>query len=250
MRRRTSSGGLSWRAMSRLTFYADESGTDSDSPVAVVGGLLLRFPDFFWLDVGWRRVQSKYGIMDPIHMREFGAHGAFSRFSADAMRCLFADLVCIINEHKHASVAATLDTKTYRRVFEGITKLSMYGACFAQLAMMNDVAAPLNDYHEPILYVLEDGNSYKKDIVEARVTLALPSLKTIEFCSDTSLCALQAADVVTWSVRRRLAAHFPIGFEPLQGLLDKHHWDLAYNEEWMVGVADSIREAGASETNE
>jgi hypothetical protein len=32
--------------MPTLTFYADESGPDSDSPIAVVGGLLLRPEDF------------------------------------------------------------------------------------------------------------------------------------------------------------------------------------------------------------
>ena len=238
--------------MPRLTFYADESGTDSDSPMAVVGGLLLRPEDFFWLDVEWRRVQSKYGITCPIHMREFGPHGVFKEISAATKMCLFADLVCIMNEHKHASIAATLVTETYLRVFERITNLSMYGACFAQLAMMNDVVARLNDHHEPIPYLLDDGNSYKKDIIEAQRVLAskLPSLKTIEFSSDTTLCALQAADVVTWSVRRRLAGHFPSEFEPLQALFDKHHSDLDYREEWMVSVANSIRKAESSKTTE
>lgn len=235
--------------MPRLTFYADESGTDSDSPIAVVGGLLLRPEDFCWLDLEWKRAQSKPGITEPIHMKEFGPHGVFKEISVDAKRRLFADLVCIINEHKLASVAATLVTETYRKVFAGTTKLSMYGACFAQLAIMNDVESRLNDYHEPISYVLDDGNSYKKDIIEAKSALALPSLKTIVFSSDRSLCALQAADVVTWSVRRQLAGYFPSGFEPLQGLFDKHHLDLDYRDEWMAGVADSIRKAAGPETN-
>jgi hypothetical protein len=217
--------------------------------MAVVGGLLLRPEDFFWLDVEWRRVQSKHGIMYPVHMREFTPNGVFRGISAAERRRLFVDLVRIINEHKLASVAATLVTATYRRVFNGITNLSMYGACFAQLALMNDVEARLNDYHEPIPYVLDDGNPYKKDIIEARGTLALPSLETIEFCSDASLCALQAADVVSWSVRRKLAGRFLSEFEPLLGLFDKHHLDLDYGEEWMVGVADSNRKAAGPETN-
>jgi hypothetical protein len=166
----------------------------------------------------------------------------------DAPQGLFADLVSVINEHKVASVAATLDAETYRRVFTGVTKLSMYGACFAQLAIINDIYARKNDYHEPIPYVLDRGNSYQSHITEAKLTLALPSLKTIDFCSDTSQCALQAADVITWSVRRRLAGHFPSGFEPLQQLFDGHHRDIEYNEEWMVGVADSMRKAEGSET--
>ena len=176
-------------------------------------------------------------------------HGVFRGISADARRCLFADLVCIVNEHKCASVAATLASEAYHRVFKGLTKRSMYGACFAQLAMMNDVESRLNDHHQLIPYVLDDGNSYKNDIIEAGRILRLPSLKTVEFCTDTSLCALQAADVVTWSVRRRLAGQFPSGLEPLQGLFDKHHLDLDYREEWMVGVADShrLRQAAARE---
>jgi hypothetical protein len=227
----------------------EANGTDSDSPIAVVGGLLLRFKDFTWLDVEWRKVQSKHGITHPIHMREFGPDGDFAETSADARRRLFADLVSVINEHKVASVAVTLDAEKYRRVFTGITNLSMYGACFAQLAIINDVYARKNDYHEPIPYVLNDGNSGKSHIAEAKRALALPSVKTIEFCSDTFLCALQAADVVSWSVRRRLAGQFPSGLEPLQGLFNEHHLDLEYNEELMVGVADSIRNAGGSETN-
>jgi hypothetical protein len=111
--------------MCMLTFYADESGTDSHSPIAVVGGLLLRPTGFFWLDVEWRKVQSKYGTNQPIHMREFGAHGAFGKFPADERQRLLADLVCIINEHKVASAAATLDTEKYRGVFAGITDYSL-----------------------------------------------------------------------------------------------------------------------------
>jgi hypothetical protein len=63
--------------MAALTFYADESGPDSDSEFAVVGGLLLHPRDFFWLDVKWKNALARHAITLPIHMREFGAHGAF-----------------------------------------------------------------------------------------------------------------------------------------------------------------------------
>src|ERR1700693_2950591 len=116
--------------MAALTFYADESGPDSDSEFAVVGGLLLHPRDFFWLDVKWKEALARHAITLPIHMREFGAHGAFRGLSRDELKSLLTDLVAIINEHKHASLAATLVTEQYRRIFHGIAKLSMYGACF------------------------------------------------------------------------------------------------------------------------
>jgi hypothetical protein len=101
--------------MSRLTFYADESGTDGDSPIAVVGGLLLRFEDFTWLEVEWRKVQSKHGITQPIHMREFGPHGDFAETSVDARQHLFTDLVSVINEHKRAQLSTPGSIVAYSR---------------------------------------------------------------------------------------------------------------------------------------
>jgi hypothetical protein len=231
--------------MSSLTFYADESGTDSNSAVAVVGGLLLSPKGYFWLNMEWRHVQEKYGISTPIHMREFGSDRALGTVPAAARRCLLAELVRVINENKVASVAATLDSSAYKRVFQGITKLSMYAACFAQLVMMNDAEASLSAHSECISYVLDRGNNHRSHLLEAQRQLAprWPSLASIDFADDSSSCALQAADVVAWSVRRKLAGGFPSGYEALQALFDRHHRDLPYHEEWMVGVADLIRGA-------
>jgi hypothetical protein len=142
-------------AMSTLEFYADESGTHSNSKAAVVGGLLLRPKDLFWLSEEWEKVLKQYEISIPIHMREFGRHGALGKIVPEAKRCLFTQLVRIINDNKRASVAATLAADEYRRVFEGITELSMYGACFAQLVMMNDAHAELNAHRERIPYILD-----------------------------------------------------------------------------------------------
>lgn len=227
--------------MSTLEFYGDESGTDSNSKAAVVGGLLLRHQDFFWLSVEWEKVLRQYSISTPIHMREFGEHGALGQIASK--RNLFAQLVRIINDNKIASVTATLAADEYRRVFDGITELSMYGACFAQLVMMNDAHAKLNAHRERIPYILDDGNNHKKDVVQAKRELApkWPSLAMVSFSTDSSLCALQAADVVVWSVQRRLENRLNGVYEPLDALFDQHHWDLEYDKEWMVGVADSIR---------
>jgi hypothetical protein len=181
-------------------------------------------------------------------MREFGKHQRFGSITEAARRALFTDLVRVVNEYKMYSVAATLTSEHYRRAFDGVTAFSMYGACFVQLAMMNDILTPKHHDYFAISYILDDGNCYKHDVIDAyaRMKSTLYSLDTIEFRKDESLNALQAADMVSWSVRRRLAGTFPLGYEPLQEVfVEDHHLDVPYLEEWMQGVADALRKSGA-----
>jgi hypothetical protein len=161
----------------------------------------------------------------------------------DARRALFADLVHIINDHKRASVGAVLASEVYRRVFAGVTDMSMYAACFAQTALANDILAPTSSYKGPIDYVLDDGNSYKKDVREGYGVLQSKgvNLGALSFEKDDSNCALQAADMISWTVRRTLSAALPVGFEPLSGLLGEYHVEVPYKQEWMQEVADELR---------
>jgi hypothetical protein len=98
----------------------------------------------------------------------------------------------------------------------------------------------------PLSFVLDDGNPNKKHIVEGKPVLlkAYPRVVGIEFLSDHNVNALQAADVLSWAVRRDLSGGtFGSGFEPLKGLFDQHHLNFNYEEEWMRGVADKLRAA-------
>lgn len=61
--------------------YIDESGTDSNLPIAVVAGLLVNFKGAFWLSLGWDRALKKHGIDGPIHMREFNPDNRFRDIS-------------------------------------------------------------------------------------------------------------------------------------------------------------------------
>ena len=226
-----------------ITCYLDESGTDSDSPTAVVGGLLLDEPAFFWLDVEWSRILARHSIVPPLHMREFSRGKRLSYARRSDRRLLFTDLVQAVNDNKLFSIAATLTTKQYRSVFGGVSKLSMYGACFTQVADMSDIAAAKAGYRSPISYVLDEGNSYSSQILDAYAVLKNQSVDIAEphFESDHLVSALQAADMVSWSVRRRLVGAFKDGFEPLSTLFDDYHWDLPYKEEWMQRVAADLR---------
>src|ERR1017187_8054402 len=100
-----------------LTSYLDESATDGGSPIAVVGGLLLQPDTFFYLDIDWEKAIAKHGAGSAIHMKDFGQHGKFGRWTEEARSSLFRDLAKIINEHKICSIAATLTTAQYGKYF-------------------------------------------------------------------------------------------------------------------------------------
>lgn len=232
------------------TCYADESGTDSNLPIAVVASVVLDDPGSFWLDVEWTKVREKHGIDGAIHMREFTPDGLFKSLTHAERRALFADLVKVIRTNKLVTLAATLTAEQYRRHFTGLTKLSMYGACFANLMTLVGEAMRIYGSHRwPLCYVLDGGNQYRKHIKEGLPFFlrAYPQVAGIAFESDDNFSALQAADVLSWAVRRQLSgANFGHGFEPIQELFDEQHLDFEYKEEWMQGVAETIRAAESS----
>lgn len=224
------------------TCYIDESGTDSNSAVAVVGGVMLNQEQFFWLDVEWRKCLSKHHVPWPLHMRDFGPRGKLKDFRSEERRALFTDAVKVINNNKGFSVVSTLNSNQYRAAFNGISDMSMYAACFANLAMLNGLSAK-SGYAGNIAYVLDEGNNYKHEILEAYPLLRNADLRvgSLTFESDNMLCVLQVADVVSWATRRKQAAELKSGFEPLADLFDSNHSEVPYEQEWMLGVAEKLR---------
>lgn len=78
--------------------------------------------------------------------------------------------------------------------FDGVSKFSMYGASFVQLAMISRTHA--------FNYVLDKGNQFKAQVEEGHEFLVNEKAKyplnlgTLRFDSDHSSLALQAADVI------------------------------------------------------
>jgi hypothetical protein len=225
-----------------FTCYIDESGTDGDSPVAVVGGVVLTKSQFCWLDVAWRKCLSEHHMTWPLHMREFGPRGKLKDVRSEERRALFADAVKIINDNKSFSVVSTLNSAMYRAAFDKISNLSMYGACFANLTMLNGESAQKSGYNDDLAYVLDDNNNYKHQIVEAYPLLRKSNLKagSLTFDSDEILAALQVADVVSWSTRRKQTIGLNSGFEPLADLFNDEHFEVPYEPEWMAEVAKKL----------
>jgi len=123
----------------------------------------------------------------------------------------------------------------------------MYGASFVQVAMINGIQLRNDGSKDPVRYRLDAGNRHKDQIVEGHAVLLASeeqhplNIGSLEFDSDSNVAALQAADVVAWAVRRKLVSALKSGFEPLADLFDDYHVQVDYNEEWMTGVANTIR---------
>jgi hypothetical protein len=230
-----------------MTFcFADESGTDSNVPIAVVGGVVVEPSGYYWLDVEWNKALTKHQITGPIHMREFTPHGKFKDVSPVARTALFTDLVRAINENKLLSVGATLTSDEYRQQFPpDLTKFSMYGACLANLLMVVSGGMDIYGKHRwPLAFILDDGNAYKQHILDGlpHFLKAFPRIFDVSFASDHNMVALQAADVLAWTVRRRLSGgHFGSGFEPLLDLLSVYHMNFNYEDEWDAGCSTEAR---------
>jgi len=179
---------------------------------------------------------------------EFGEHGKLKHVTPSERSALFADLVKTINDNMSMSVASTLNAERYCSVFDGVNKLSMYGASFMQLAILNAMGAEQGEFYDPIAYVLDTGNRFRPDLEVARSVAKEGerslSMGTVAFDSDNTVCALQAADVVSWSVRRRMASNFKSGFKPLADLFDDKHFEVDYKDNWMADVADMHRTKG------
>lgn len=180
-------------------------------------------------------------------MKEFGPTGKYKDVRSEGRRALFSDIARVINDSKASSgftTVATLDSAQYRDAFNGITEFSVYGACFNTIVMMHGVIAEMEGYADPIAYVLDEGNEFKHDILEAHAFMRNNerNVGTLAFDSDNRLAALQAADVVAWAARRRLASELKSGFEPLAAIFENgRHVEVPYKREWMIAVAGGLR---------
>jgi Protein of unknown function (DUF3800) len=232
---------------SLFTCFLDESGTDNNSEVAVVGGLVLDITQLYWFDQEWLKVLAAHKIDPPLHMCEFGEGRRLGHLRSEARRALFVDVVKTINSNKSFSIAAWITSDEYRSVFDGVSSFSMYAAAFAQLMMAIGIGTKTNNFKTPVRYMLDDGNAYKMEAENAhafmeRIPDAENPVGELKFDLDHNLSALQAADVVSWTVRRRRVAKLKSGFEPLEELCTEMHDEIPYKKEWMETVAQTLRE--------
>lgn len=236
--------------------YLDESSVNrgAASPVAVVAGLLLQQPDFFWIDVAWKRVIDQHlPGKSFIHMKDFGRDGDLADLSTEKRRDLFRGLTRVILRHKLISIAGKLTHSDFEHHFSFLSRSenrSIHGMCFLLTAVVMTKWADVHGYPYGIPFLLDEGCPDSKDIdathdfMVSKFTEEYPNhhFGSLAWGDDEKIVALQAADVVAWSTRRRAANDpFTNGFEPLLDLFDGPHEEHNFEGEWMAEVASKLR---------
>jgi hypothetical protein len=234
----------------RLGIYLDESATDGGSPVAVVAGILLNWNQYAWLDIEWEKAIKQFGLK-AIHVRKIGPAGDLAGVPEGERRALFAQLAKIINENKGWSIAATLSSDEFKAHFGwlGERGWSIYATCFLLAAVLVGKQLDYEEYPYDVPYLMDDGNSYKREVERVHQFILSDSRKSrpyhcgsLDFKSDEKYRALQAADVIAWTVRRKRARDpFRNGFEPLEDIFLKDHIEQPFEPAWMAEVSDGLR---------
>jgi hypothetical protein len=218
--------------------YLDESATDGSTPQAVVAGVLLNRDGFLGLDVKWQELIRVNRLGTGVHIKDFGVHGRFAKTPPAEKSIIFSEAVKLINEYKIYSVAATVNHDDYRLCLDPKIRqvMSVYGLCFILSAYDNHKRAVHNGYTKNIGFILDSGNPYAGHVLGAHSALlewqkSEPlNVGSLTFDQDDNVTALQAADLVAWSVRRRLVGMpFSKGFEPLLGIFDSAHCEQSWD---------------------
>jgi hypothetical protein len=234
----------------RLGVYLDESATDGGTPVAVVGGLLLDWCRYAWFDIEWGKALASAG-MTAVHMRHIGKKGYLKGVSLPEKRAVFEKLVSIVNEHKDWSIAAKLSAEDYKRHFSWLEEqgLGLYATCFLLTAVQQGKQLDSEKYPYALSYLMDDGNPYKDQLIEVHGYMktkfenaAACRCGALDFGDDEKIRPLQAADVISWTVRRRATGMpFRKEFEPLEGITVPKHLELEFKAEWMAEISDALR---------
>jgi hypothetical protein len=75
-----------------VTCYFDESGTDDQSPVTVVGGVILDRRGFLAFGKEWKVLLKKHSIPH-VHMKAFQRHGELGALTSSQRESIFSDVL-------------------------------------------------------------------------------------------------------------------------------------------------------------
>ena len=216
-----------------LTHYCDDSGSHEDSQYVVIGGPILDKSRFIKLDKRWSRLLSRHRITPPLQMKDFARpHGKYVGMAAELKRALFIDVVTAINNTKVYSLSVSLPQRQYVTTFPAdLRKLTLgpYAYAFIVAACLNCYLAKIGDYSGKIAYLIDaiSNKPVRDQINEAHESILKNKLNqctgSLTFDTDTNISALQAADVISWSARRKMMEGLNDEFYPLRDLFSKRY---------------------------
>jgi len=196
--------------------YCDDSGSHEESKVAVVGSIVLNKERFLNLDRKWDKLLDEFKI-DGIHMADFvRPHGRYvtmpqemkiSLFTSVAKQIILNRIYSATISVPHADFKALLSPEIYRTV------MGAYSMAFFGMLLLNSAIAHATNYNGKIGYLVDKGSHNHHDQIDAAHTVLLmwerraPEIDrrtgALAFDLDDNNNALQAADVIAWTYRRR-----------------------------------------------
>lgn len=241
--------------------FLDESATDAkDMDQAVLGGIVMNRRDVPELNAAWATMLDRYGLPAGLHMYELGPKGPYPHLVGDACSEMLAAAVSVINSLRIFTFAASWDNRKHEVLFSDAMRqdhFSVYAMAFMMAVEINRASAVSQRYISTVDYILDDGNRFKQQIIRMHNSITtLPSLRqfqvgALHFNTDTNIPALQAADVVAWTERRRKSGKLLGGIHaPLSHLFDDMYADSVAPEHLIKQLADSfaLAEAGLIDT--
>jgi hypothetical protein len=214
-----------------FTNYVDDSGSHEESALSVVGGPVFDIKGYGAFTLDWDMVVLRHKVQPPIHMKEFSRKGRFAYLSDDERRALFQDLEYTIRKHKAYSITTEVSGQDFREFFPAERFRHLLGSAplaFLWVIILNGALVLEHDFlekmaylcsHSPIDTQMVEVHSFWGEFESVPTRFSKKCTGALGFDWPSEVNALQAADMVAWSNRKKaLGEAFTCGFEPLERL--------------------------------
>lgn len=216
------------RKSAAVTCYCDDSDSDT---LAFIGGPVFNRWSFLRFNEEWAWTLDYFKI-DFIHMNDFvRPHGKYAGMYPELKLALFTRLTKAIRHNRVYSISLAIPKTDFKELIApDISRELMqpYTMAFFMAVMLNNAVTKVHSFDDRVAYLVDHGK-FEKQLLDAhrlvleweRVTGEFSHTGSMSFAHDDKENALQAADVITWSARRRREAGTLDGeFAPLQKLLE------------------------------
>ena len=183
----------------------------------------------------WSPKLEHYGIFGPLHMTDFvRPYGKHIGIHYELKLALFAELCKIINKYKVYSLSVAIPQVEFdARMPENVRQelLGPYALAFFCLALLNQgIGRQVRSKDLIASYLVDHGCAYPEQLLKAHaniqraelVSRRLSRTAALGFDTNDRVVALQAADLIAWSARRReVYGDLKDEFAPLKEVLLK-----------------------------
>ncbi|WP_295635780.1 DUF3800 domain-containing protein [Novosphingobium sp.] len=242
--------------MAVLKAYLDESGKDDDpgTPVVGVGGLVGSVEAWGSFEDNWQRQLDRWQI-PYLHMKEImdGGQGPFARFreDRDLMWQMLRDFVMAISSSELFR-ASHIVVKDHLKQFNAENKLclncyslALYG-CILEFSLHNigeEIEIIVDKFDKSTQFIqmaksyCQTDNYYKSELYWVRQATITPIGKDKSY---KDVLPIQAADFVTWELRRStngildFITKIKTGDDPQEWRRQEMQWSIEKHGRWPV----------------